>query len=47
MTDKEALEKLKQAKREAKVNFCNVKVGVRELVKAIKALEKVISDKQF
>ena len=37
----EAREKLREAKREALANSCNIKVGRRELEVALKALEKV------
>lgn len=37
----EAREKLKEAKREALANSCNIKVGRRELEISLKALEKV------
>ena len=37
----EAKEKLREAKREALANSCNIKVGRRELEVALKALEKV------
>ena len=37
----EAREKLREAKREALVNSCNIKVGRRELEISLKALEKV------
>ena len=36
-----AREKLKEAKREALANSCNIKVGRRELEISLKALEKV------
>ena len=37
----EAREKLREAKREALANSCNIKVGRRELEISLKALEKV------
>ena len=37
----EAREKLREAKREALANSCNIKVGRRELEVSLKALEKV------
>ena len=37
----EAREKLREEKREALANSCNIKVGRRELEVALKALEKV------
>mgnify|MGYP006874694586 CR=1 FL=1 len=37
----EAIEKLKEAKREAHANSCNIKIGRRELEVALKALEIV------
>lgn len=37
----EAREKLREAKREALANNCNIKVGRRELEVALKSLEKV------
>ena len=37
----EAREKLREAKRKALANSCNIKVGRRELEISLKALEKV------
>ena len=37
----EAREKLREAKREALANSCNIKVGRRELEISLKALEKI------
>lgn len=37
----EAIDKLKEAKREALANSCNIKIGRRELEVALKALEIV------
>lgn len=45
MDFKEAYEKLREAKREAIANNCNIKVGRRELNKALEALEDKIKGK--
>ena len=37
----ESIEKLREAKREALANSCNIKVGRRELEISLKALEKI------
>ena len=37
----EAIDKLREAKREAVANSCNIKIGRRELEVALKALEIV------
>lgn len=42
MEFKEAYDKLRKAKREALANSCNIKVGRRELNKALEALEDKI-----
>lgn len=43
MKNEEALIKLKEARVEALANSSNVKIGMRELNTAIKALETIIS----
>ena len=45
MKNEEALIKLKEARAEALANSSNVKIGMRELNTAIKALETIISIK--
>ena len=45
MKNEEALIKLKEARVEALANSSNVKIGMRELNTAIKALETIISIK--
>lgn len=42
MEFKEAYDKLRKAKREALANSCNIKVGRRELNKALEVLEDKI-----